>query len=708
MAGTALKVLQAHALELGPQPHDSGPWTNWRLTRDSDGVAWLLLDKAGSSANVLSADVLGEFEAVLAEIENNRPSGLVIRSAKTSGFIAGADITEFTSMRDPIAVEERLDKAHGLFDRLDRLKLPTVAVIHGFCLGGGLELALACDHRIAVDGARFGFPEVLLGLHPGLGGTFRSLALLNPLTAMDMMLTGRTLDARKAKAAGLVDLVTEERHVRAAAKAAIGGTLKAKRPSSLTSSALNLPPVRRMVASRMRRQAEVKAPSAFYPAPYALITLWERFGNDPRILRREEVRSFARLIASDAAQNLIRVFLLRETLKKLAGREHHVHHVHVIGAGAMGGDIAAWCAWQGLSVTLADVSPKPLGAAVKRASALFEKIGRKRTDIRHALDRLTPDLVGSGVAHADIVIEAAPEKLELKRKIFADIEPRMKPTAILATNTSSIPLQELREGLARPERLVGVHFFNPVSRMQLVEVVTHDRLDPEVEAAARAFVGQIDRLPAPVKSAPGFLVNRALTPYLFEAMLLVGEGMKPEEVDEAAERFGMPVGPVELADQVGLDICVSVLEELRAGLDWPVPAVPDWLTTKVAEGDLGRKTGKGFYEWKDGQAVKNKVDAEPSQETTDRLILPMVNMCMACLREGIVANEDIVDAAMIFGTGFAPFLGGPMHYARMRSSSELQARMNALANEHGERFRPDPGWKTFGATAPDTPHPEPA
>jgi 3-hydroxyacyl-CoA dehydrogenase/enoyl-CoA hydratase/3-hydroxybutyryl-CoA epimerase len=365
--------------------------------------------------------------------------------------------------------------------------------------------------------------------------------------------------------------------------------------------------------------------------------------------------------------------------------------VHVIGAGAMGGDIAAWCAWHGFTVTLADMKPEPLGNAMARATDLFGKMGHKRIDTRDALDRLIPDLSGEGVRSADLVIEAVPEKLELKRKVYAATEPRMRPGAILATNTSSIPLEQLRAELQRPDHLVGMHFFNPVSRMQLVEVVSHDQVAPHVLARARAFLGRIDRLPAPVKSAPGFLVNRALTPYMLEAMIMLGEGTKRETIDAAAERFGMPMGPIELADQVGLDICLHVAEMLKASLDRPMPDLSQMLRNKIDSGDLGRKTGRGFYTWKNGAAVKEGAPA-PTSDMADRLILPMLDVCVTCLREGVVADEDTIDGAMIFATGFAPFRGGPMHYARARGAQNIRGELDRLAQRHGDRFRPDAGW----------------
>jgi 3-hydroxyacyl-CoA dehydrogenase/enoyl-CoA hydratase/3-hydroxybutyryl-CoA epimerase len=695
MESKVLDVLKDRVLELGPKPDAAGPYRNFKLTRDADGVAWVLFDRADSSANTLSTEVMDEFGTILSVLESHPPAGIVIRSAKTSGFIAGADVNEFRGAADPTEVETTIGRAHGIIDRLEALKIPSVAVIHGFCLGGGLELALACRTRIAVDNARFGFPEVMLGLHPGLGGTARFTRLVNPMQAMPLMLTGKTIDARKAKSLGLVDAVTQERHIRNAVKDAVAGRLKRVRPAMLN-GLLNLGPVRGFLASRMRKEAEKAASQEHYPAPYALIDLWEKHGGSKAAMLAAEKRSFAELMVTSTAQNLIRVFFLREQMKKLAGGGNVVKHLHVIGAGAMGGDIAAWCAHQGIRVTLADMKPEPIAGAIKRASDLFGKIIRKRTEIRDALDRLMPDLSGEGVRNADLIIEAVPEKLELKQKVYAGIEPRMKSGAILATNTSSIPLQELRTTLQHPERLVGLHFFNPVSRLQLVEVVSHDTADPQVLKQAMAFVGAIDRLPLPVQSSSGFLVNRALTPYMLEAMVMLDEKIDKTVIDAAAEKFGMPMGPIELADQVGLDICLAVGEELRSKFGEALPQPPEWLREKVAKGELGRKTGQGFYTWRDGKADKGTASrSQVTPEMIDRLVLPMSNVCVACLREGIVDDPDLVDGAMIFGTGYAPFRGGPLKYARTRGPENVAANLRGLAEKFGARFAPDAGWDTF-------------
>jgi 3-hydroxyacyl-CoA dehydrogenase/enoyl-CoA hydratase/3-hydroxybutyryl-CoA epimerase len=688
------KTLELHDEELGPglKPTAPTPYKNWRITRGADNLAWAVLDKAGASANTLSPNVLEELDAILSSLEQNRPTGLVIRSAKTSGFIAGADIGQFVCMTDEDQVAAEMTRAHAVADRLEALTIPTIAVIHGYCLGGGLEIALACAHRIGVEGSTYGFPEIQLGLHPGLGGTARLTRLIDPLEAMQIMLTGKTTPARKAKALGIIDVVVPERHVEAAIEAALAGKLSSPKPT-LKSRVLDSAPARRLLAQRMRPEADKQAPHKNYPAPYALIELWEKHGGDFEGMKRAEVRSFARLMVTETSRNLVRVFFLRQKLQGLAGKAPKIKHVHVIGAGAMGGDIAAWVAWRGLTVTLGDVKPEPLASAVKRAAALYDKIAHGDSlRIRDALDRLIPDLKGEGISHADIVIEAVPENLKLKHAIYAATEPKMKEGAILASNTSSIPFEELRTGLKKPERLVGLHFFNPVSRMQLVEVIRHDQLDAEVEKVARGFAGMIDRLPAPAKSAPGFIVNRALTPYLQEAMTMLDEGISKETIDKAAEDFGMPMGPIELADTVGLDICLDVAEMLKRELNWPMPETPDWLKQKVEAKKLGRKTGEGLYVWKAGKPVKDPKAAKPDSDMADRLILPMLNTCIALMRDKVSEDADVIDASMIFGSGFAPFRGGPIHYAKARGIGEIKAKLSELAEKHGERFKPDVGW----------------
>ena len=695
MTGSILKTLLPREQQFGPladRAADDKTWDFWCLARDEDDVAWLLFDTPEARVNVLSEAALAELGKILAQLEDDMPRGLVLRSAKSSGFCVGADINEFRNLRDEDEVVEKLERAHAVANRLAALSCPTLAVIHGPCLGGGLEIALCCDYRLAMPDAKLGLPEILLGLHPGLGGTARLTHLIDPIKAMTQMLTGRTLDARRAKAAGLVDKVIEERHLLRAVRAGVAGEIE-RHASGFKDRLLTTKPARMLEARQMRSKSAEKARPEHYPAPEALIRLWEEHGDDTEAMRQAEIPSFAKLMVGDTAQNLIRVFFLREAMKKEAKTDAEpVRHLHVIGAGAMGGDIAGWSAFQGLRVTLADTDPKMIARAIKQAAGLCRSKHLSESDTRDVLDRLIPDFKNSGIRQADLVIEAVPEKIAVKRKVYEEVEPQLKPGALLATNTSSIPLEELAASLAEPGRFVGLHFFNPVAKMQLVEVVSHPRADEAALARARGFVGGIDRLPAAVSSAPGFLVNRVLMPYLLEAIQLVDEGIAAETVDRAAEVFGMPMGPIELADQVGLDICLDVADMLRDRLDETMPELPGWFRDQVAEGKLGRKSGEGFYPWKEGEPKKSDEADKPDKEITDRLLLPMLNTAVACLRESVVTDEDLLDGAMIFGTGFAPFRGGPLHYARSRGRDEIVARLAELAEQHGERFAPDPGW----------------
>lgn len=670
---------------------------HWRWRKDREGICWLVFDRADARVNTLSEATLAELNSALVAIRRMRPEGLIVRSAKPGGFIHGADIEEFSDMTEETQTVSRINEALAVLDRLADFPAPTVALIHGACLGGGLELALACDFRIARPDASFAFPEVRLGLHPGLAGTWRSIGLIDPFQAMSLMLTGRSLEARKARRAGLVDVVTEERHLEAAARAAVAGTLKTRR-RRLAGFVKRTLPMRALSAWQMERKTEKAVRREHYPAPFALIDLWKQHGGSNRALRQAETVSFAGLLAGDTAQNLARVFFLRKRLKDYAGEsEAGIAHVHVIGAGTMGGDIAAWSALSGFRVSLQDRSPELIAPAVRRAAELFERRLREPGEARNALDRLIPDARGEGLACADLVIEAVPEDIKIKQAVYAEAEARMRPGAVLATNTSSIVLERLRESLGEPHRFVGLHFFNPVARMPLVEVVTHGRLGKGARSRALAFIAALDKLPLPVKSAPGFLVNRTLMPYLMEALACLAEGTRPETIDAAAEAFGMPMGPIELADQVGLDVCLHVARVLKRDLDVPMPEVPDWFVQKVESGELGRKSGKGFYEYAKGQAQRLRLQASPSPALQDRLVLPLINACVACVRERIVEDADAADAGLVFGAGFAPFRGGPLHYVRSRGAAEVAAALDDLATIHGQHLKPDRGFRTVFA-----------
>src|SRR5262252_1946872 len=639
----------------------AGAYRHWKLETDGDGIVWLSFDKADASANILSADVMAELDRILDELAEQKPRGLIVRSAKESGFVAGADVEEFTRIKDADDAMQLVKRGWDLYNKLAALPFPTLALVNGFCMGGGVELALACRYRVAVDqpGTRFALPEVMLGIMPAWGGVMRLPRLVGPTAALDMLLTGRSVDARRAKRMGLVDAAVPTRIEENTARMM---ALEAPRPRRLPlfqrfmSSALMRP----LVASMARKQVAKRASPDHYPAPYAILELWRKYDGDPFAPRPEDPASVIGLVEGDTARNLIRIFFLQERMKSLAKDSgFKADRVHVIGAGVMGGDIAAWCAMRGLTVTLQDQSPERIAPAMKRAADLFKRRLRDKPRIRDALDRLIPDVSGDGARRADVIIEAIFENLQAKRELFAKLEAAAKPGAVLASNTSSLKLADIGASFRSPSRLVGIHFFNPVPQLQLVEVVQGGGTDPEVAKKAAAFVRQIDKLPLPVKDSPGFLVNRVLGPYIDQALRLVDEGLAPETIDAAAVAFGMPMGPIELADTVGLDICLAVGKELAG----EHAEVPKKLAELVAAGNLGRKTGRGFYAWKDGKAKKGASGAGPADLGTT-LMAPYLREARAAVAEGIVADADLADAGLIFGTGFAPFRGGPLNYLK--------------------------------------------
>ena len=672
----------------------SQTYRHWKINNDPTGIAWLHLDKADSTTNVLSADILNEFSNILDELEKKLPRAVVLLSDKDNGFIAGADVKEFTTFENEETALQAIQRAHTIFNRVEALGCPTIALIHGFCLGGGMELALACRYRIADNDpkTKLGLPEVRLGIHPGFGGTLRSIRLLGVLSAMDMMLTGRNLSARAARKIGLVDYAVPRRHLLNAARGVI------KQPPKATTLPLwkrlaSHKRIRPLLARIFYRKVAARAPRSHYPAPYSLIDLWVQYYDDPRQMLEHEAKSVAHLITGRTAQNLIRVFLLQEQLKALGkADEFAATHVHVVGAGVMGGDIAAWCALRGFRVTLQDQKHEALANVMQRAYKLYQKRLKDRLLITDAMDRLIPDPKGNGLSRADVIIEAIFEDVDVKRDLFKAIEPIAKTTAIIATNTSSIPLDEISSVMQKPSRLVGLHFFNPVAMMPLVEIVQSPTTDSSVARQAAAFTRRIDRLPLPVSSTPGFLVNRILMPYLMEAVILAQEGIPLKVIDDAATDFGMPMGPIELADTVGLDICLHVAKNLAQHM--PIE-VPEQLQKLVDKGSLGKKSGQGFYRFKDGKPQKEPPPKTytPPVDIQDRLILRMLNEAVACLRDGVVSSEDHADGGIIFGTGFAPFRGGPFHYIHYRGGAQLLKMLEHLQQRYGPRFAADEGWK---------------
>jgi 3-hydroxyacyl-CoA dehydrogenase/enoyl-CoA hydratase/3-hydroxybutyryl-CoA epimerase len=673
-------------------------WKHWRLQVEPNGLGFLTFDRAKpdgtpDSTNTFSSEALRELGDVCAHLKANPVKGLAIQSAKDNGFAAGADIDEFTSFQTVEEAGAMTKLGLDVFDQVEALPFPTVAMIHGFCMGGGTELALACRYRIADDGpkTKMALPEVMIGIVPGWGGAMRMPKLIGAGQALGLMLTGRAVNGKTAKRMGLVDVVTPRRHFANAAMMLLQKPPAPHQPA-LKDAVTNWPIIRGIVANASRKQVAKKARRDHYPAPYAIIDLWEKYGGDPRNVPADADSSMQKLFEHPTARNLIRIFKLQDRLKALGSGSTEIKHVHVIGAGVMGGDIAAWCAFKGMTVTLQDLDHERIAPAIKRAAALYKKKLKEAHLVQAAMDRLIPDVKGDGVAHCDLVIEAIVENAEIKKKLYASIEPRLKPSAILATNTSSIPLQELSVGLARPERLVGIHFFNPVAMMMLVEIVQGPQTSEDVMKLSQIFVKKIDKLPLPVKSAPGFLVNRILTPYMTEAQVMLEEGIPAETIDAAAKEFGMPMGPIELADTVGLDVGLAVGTELHK----PGNPQPKKIQELVAAKKLGKKTGEGFYKWVNGRPQKSNgsgtVDLAPLWM---RMTLPAVNEAVACVREGIVTDADLCDAGVIFGTGFAPHRGGPINYLKSAGKDKLLEEAKALEAKYGARFAPDTGWSTI-------------
>ena len=456
-----------------------------------------------------------------------------------------------------------------------------------------------------------------------------------------------------------------------------------------------------MLAKVLYKKLAARVDPTHYPAPYRLLELWRRHGGNREALLKAEQASVAQLMTTPTSRNLVKVFFLREGLKKTARGKisgsgardgGQFERVHVIGGGVMGGDIAAWCALRGLHATVHDQNLRALAGATRRAHALFKRKLKSRRLVQRAMDRFQPDPGGDGARRADVIIEAIIEDADAKIAVFSEVRQIARPDALLATNTSSIPLEVLGNAMGAPGRLVGLHFFNPVAKMQLVEIVRGDKTHARAVKRAAAFAGRIGRLPVTVKSGPGFLVNRILMPYLLEAVELIREGVPDAVIDRAATGFGMPVGPITLADTVGLDICLRVAQNLCESYGGEVPEV---LRQKVEAGKLGKKTGEGFYRWVKGEPQKSgaKGGARTRASIEDRLVFRYLNETVACLHEGVVEHADQLDAGLVFGTGFAPFRGGPINYIVDRGQDALLRKLNTLHEQYGERFKPGAGWK---------------
>lgn len=664
---------------------------HWKMETDARGICWLTLDRADSSTNTLGHEVLQEFHVIIDAMTELLPRGLVIRSGKSNGFIAGADIAEFTKLKTQDEATEVIRKAQMIFDKLAKLPVPTVAMINGFCLGGGLELALACKYRVMLDNpkAKIGLPEILLGVQPGWGGSIRLPRLIGSIPALNMILAGKLVDPRQAAKIGLIDAAVPERHFKAAVEYYVQMSPETK-DCGIIEKIIELSFMRRFIGNILKQKVVERVNPQHYPAPFKVIDTWINNSIFSPGAFVAEAESIGSLLVTPTAQNLVRVFFLRDRLKSFAKQktEFKPQHVHVVGAGVMGGDIAAWCAASGFTVTVQDQNMHAIAATLDRAQKLFNKNIKLPFLVQAAKDRLIADPEGLGIPKADLIIEAIIEDATAKQQLFGKLAKIAKPEALLATNTSTIPLATISKNLPDPSRLVGIHFFNPVAQMQLVEVVSDPHTNPQVVANAMAFVGKIDKLPLPVLSVPGFLVNRVLMPYILESAEIYAEGVPGQIIDRAATDFGMMMGPIELMDIVGLDVCKAAAMNIGA-------TVPDFINKWIAEGRVGKKSGKGFYNY-DKKGKRLPMHYEYNQpipaDLTDRLIMRLVNEAAACLREGVVADADLVDAGLVFGAGFAPFRGGPMAYVASQQKPNIKNRLQNLMQRYGKRFAADPAW----------------
>ena len=631
---------------------------HWLANVDEDGIAWLHLKTDGKSVNVLNHAVMVELESILDRLESKEDlNGVAMLSGKQGGFVYGADIHEFETLKTASEVANHMLYVHGLFNRIEALPVPSCVGVDGIAVGGGLEIALAFDRLFITSSSKtkLGFPEVNLGIMPGYGGSGRAYCRIGTKAVLDMMVTGRPIGSKDAIKTGLADeLVGDADDLDEAMRKWIIGCNGEKPIFTQLESAADATAI---VAAKDKYLKRLR--SDHIPAPAAIIDHVENFGHDKKAMSAGELDVFPNLMVGSASKNLRRVFYLTDAVRKSARGESGIKRMHVVGAGVMGGDIAAIGAIAGLDVTLTDMNEAAIVGAIARAKKLFERRLKSDDKVALALTRLRIDLDGNGATDADLIIEAVAEKLEVKQAVFKNLEVVSKATAILATNTSAIPLEDIATALNAPERLIGLHFFNPVPVLPLVEVIWSKYSDPEIVNRGMQFAGQIGKMPVCCKSAPGFLVNRALLPYIFKAIEAVAGGENADHIDEALVDFGMPMGPIELADQIGLDVCLDV----GIVLGMP-PATKALLDEKCKIGTIGRKSGSGFYEWDGNRAIRAHQSQDPRvmAAIAKNMLAPMIEECRQAVDENVVDSADSADAGMIFGIGFPGFRGGPLNW----------------------------------------------
>jgi 3-hydroxyacyl-CoA dehydrogenase/enoyl-CoA hydratase/3-hydroxybutyryl-CoA epimerase len=680
--------------------------------RDTSGVLVLTLDVPGEKVNTLGRDMLEEFQALLAEAEGDRTlKGVVVRSGKPENFIAGADIKDFLKIKSALEGETLSRAGQAMFDRLEALPIPVVAAIHGSCLGGGLEFALACRYRVASDDPKtvLGVPEVMLGILPGAGGSQRLPRLIGLVKSLDLILTGRSLKAGRALKAGLVDeVVPAPVLLEAAKRAALGlalGTITPRRHGIPITERLARP-----IIFRKARRGVIEKTNGHYPAPLEAIEAVKR-GTATSLAEglQIEARAFGKLSVSDESRALVSVFFATQEIKKDAGypegtKAADVKKVGVLGAGLMGAGIAGVSADQGVLVRLKDASDEAVSKGLRSVREVFEERRKRgslsRLELQKRMDCVSTTLDYSGFRRADLVIEAVFEDLDLKRKVLDETEAAVNATCVVASNTSSIPIRDVARGSRRPERILGMHFFSPVHKMPLLEVVVTPETEATAVATAVKYGRRLGKHVIVVRDGPGFYTSRTLAPYMQEAARLVEEGARVDAVDKAMLDFGFPVGPVALLDEVGIDVGAKVAKVMHQHFGERM-AAPAAMAKVIADGRLGRKNKRGFYTYDGG---RKRVDETvyallpgggarkdvAAREIQDRLVFAFLNEAAHCLEGGILRSPRDGDVGAIFGLGFPPFLGGPFRYLDHLGARFAVEMLERLAERHGERFRPAP------------------
>jgi len=713
---------------------------SFTLKEESSKIWSLTFDLAGEKVNKLSKTVMAEFEELLPQLEKLNADALVLLSGKPGNFIAGADIEMFAELKSPDDGVALCMRGHGIFNRWEDLPYPTVSAIDGAALGGGCELSLASTAIVmSTDpGARIGLPEVMLGIVPGLGGCVRLPRKVGLAMALDMILTSKQLNGERAYKGGLTEALIQKENFRedaltwttknlTALQKSREGVRLAKEPKlggmgGAVGAVMEKTPIGRAIILKKAREGVLSKTKGHYPAPLEAISVLHdtgaRYGTRLQGKDREraiarEARSFGKLAVSEVSKNLVRLFFLTEGVKKSKGLPpgvlaelKKVGGGGVLGAGVMGGGIAHLFADKGLPIRMKDLNPAALSLGVTQASRIFKKqVSRKRMNPRQAIQKLnliSPVLDYSGFNSCDIVIEAIIEKMDIKKKVLAELEGYVGERCYIASNTSSLSITEMQKALKHPERFAGMHFFNPVAKMPLIEVIRGEKTSDETVSAIFELSKKLGKTPIVVKDAPGFLVNRLLLPYMNEATWLLADGAPITDVDRVLLAFGMPMGPIELIDEVGIDVGEKVAHILHEGFG--ARMVPAPFNEKIVKAErLGKKNGKGFYVY-ENQGRDRKFDpavyeilgltphagAVSDEEILDRCLLPMINEASRCLEEKIVASASEVDLGMIMGTGFPPFRGGLLRYADSLGAKTIVEKLEKFHTRFGARYEPSP------------------